>query len=156
MKTPIVAPEIMAPAQLAAAAKQVAPHLAPILDATASGLVGFGHVKQHAGCFRFASRRPIVLIVGDDAELSWGPQAFHRPSLRRFVRKAASVVIVSGAADPRVYVAAVAAAIITGRDVAIVETVEAHEPAWLTLARDARPDIKILLSTPGRGGGGLQ
>ncbi len=148
--------QVVAPAQLAAAAERVAPHLRPILSAAADGLVAFAHIAQHQGQFRFVSKRPVVLIVGDDYDFSYGPQAFHLSSVRRFVRNAASAVIVSGAPEPRVYLAAVAAAIMTGRDVAIIETVEAHEPAWLALARDARPDIKILLSTPGRGGGGLQ
>ncbi len=101
------------------------------------------------GRFSFNSNRPIVLIVGDDYDLSFGPQAFHRKSLRRFLRSAGSVVIVSGAPDPRVYAAALAGPLMTRKDVAIIETREAHEPAWIDLAREAHPGIVILISTPG-------
>ena len=140
---------VVPPGRLARSAEQAAPHLRAIWAATAAGAIGFGHVVQHAGAFRFVSDKPIVLIVGDDFELSYGPAAFHRKSLRRFLRDAGAAVIVSGAPDPMPYGAALAGAILTGRNAIIIESREAHEPAWIALVKEAQPGLPLLISTPG-------
>ena len=140
---------VVAPDRLARSAEQAALHLRAIWAATAAGTVGFGHVVQHAGPFRFVSRRPVVLIVGDDFDLSFGPAAFHRKSLRRFLRSAGAAVIVSGAPDPMPYGAALAGAILTGRNALIIESREAHEPAWIELVKKAQSGLPLLISTPG-------
>ncbi len=131
-------------------------HLRPILLAAADGLIGFGRVEQHRGPFRFPETRPVVLIVADDVEISVGPSGFDRKSLRRFLKSAGSAVVVSGAAEPLAYGAAVIAAIGLGRGALVVESREAHEPAWLDLIKKVRPDLPVLLSTPGACGRPLQ
>ena len=140
---------IVPPDRLSRSAEQAAPHLRAIWAATAAGAIGFGHVVQHTGAFRFPCSRPVVLIVGDDFDLSYGPAAFHRKSLRRFLRTAGAAVIVSGAPDPMPYGAALAGAILTGRNAIIIESREAHEPAWIALVNEAQPGLPLLISTPG-------
>ena len=140
---------IVPPDRLARSAEQAAPHLRAIWAATAAGTIGFGHVIQHSGAFRFTLRRPVVLIVGDDFDLSFEPAAFHRKSLRRFLRDAGAAVIVSGAPDPMPYGAALAGAILTGKYAIIIESREAHEPAWIALVKEAQPGLPLLVSTPG-------
>ncbi|RYB01512.1 hypothetical protein [Lichenibacterium ramalinae] len=140
---------VVPPGCLARSAEQAAPHLRAIWAATAAGVIGLGHVVQHAGAFRFASNKPIVLIVGDDFDLSFGPAAFHRKSLRRFLRDAGAAVIVSGAPDSMPYGAALAGAILTGKNAIIIESREAHEPAWIALVKEAQPRLPLLVSTPG-------
>ena len=140
---------VVPPDHLARSAERAAPHLRAILSATAAGVIGFGHVVQHTGAFRFVSRRPVVLIVGDDFDLSYGPAAFHRKSLRRFIRYAGAAVIVSGAPDPMPYGAALAGAILTGKNAVIIESRETHEPAWIALVKEAQPGLPLLISTPG-------
>ena len=140
---------IVAPDRLARSAEQAAPHLRAIWAATAAGAIGFGHVVQHAGPFRFSSAKPVVLIVGDDFALSYGPAGFHRKSLRRFLRDAGAAAIISGAPDPGAYGAALAGAILTGRNAIIIESREAHEPAWIALVKEAQPGLPLLISTPG-------
>ena len=139
---------VVAPDRLARSAERAAPHLRAIWAATAAGTIGFGHVVQHAGPFRFVSRRPVLLIVGDDFDLSYGPAAFDRKSLRRFLRDAGAAVIVSGAPDPMPYGAALAGAILTGKNTAIIESREAQEPAWIALVKEAQPGLPLLVSTP--------
>ncbi len=140
---------VVPPDCLARSAEQAAPHLRAMLSATAAGVIGFGHVVQHTGAFRFTSTRPIVLIVGDDFDLSYGPAAFHRKSLRRFLRSAGAAVIVSGAPHPTPYGAAVAGSILTGKNSIVIESREAHEPAWIALVKAVQPGLPVLVSTPG-------
>ena len=140
---------IVPPDHLARSAEQAAPHLRAIWAATAAGAIGFGHVVQHTGAFRFCSIKPILLIVGDDFDLSYGPAAFHRKSLCRFLRSAGAAAIVSGAPDPLPYSAALAGAILTGRNAVIIESREAHEPLWIALVKEAQPGLPLLVSTPG-------
>lgn len=140
---------IVPPERLARSAEQAAPHLRAIWAATAAGVIGLGHIVAHAGAFRFTTDKPVVLIVGDDYDLSHGPAAFHRKSLRRFLRGAGAAAIVSGAPDPMPYGAALAGAILTGKNAVVIESREAHEPAWIALVKEAQPGLPLLVSTPG-------
>ena len=128
------------------------PHLQVILEAVRDRHIRFGHIKQHQGAFSFPNGLPIVLLLGDDYSLAWGPQAFSKTSLRRFLQAASSALIVSGAPDANVYSVAVAGAVLSGRHALIVESVERWEGDWVALLRELAPGIPTLVSTPGRGG----
>lgn len=125
------------------------PHLQVILGAVRDRSIRFGHVKQHTGAFSFPTGLPIVLLLGDDYDLAWGPQAFDRPSLKRFLRGATSAVIVSGAPEVTPYAAAVAGAVLSGRHTLIIESTERWEADWVRLLRDMAPGMPTLVSTPG-------
>lgn len=125
------------------------PHLHAILEAVRDRHIRFGHVAQHKGAFAFPPGLPIVLLLGDDYDLAWGPQAFDRPSLARFLRGASSAAIVAGAPARTPYDLAVAGAILSGRDALIVETVERWEADWVSLLREMAPGLPTLVSTPG-------
>lgn len=125
------------------------PHLQVILEATRDGHIRFGHVRQNEGAFTFPSGKPIVLLVGDDYDLSWGPQAFSKTSLRRFLQGASSAVVVSGAPELTPYSMAVAGAILSGRHSLIIESTERWEGSWVALLRDLAPGMPTLVSTPG-------
>ena len=127
------------------------PHLQVILAAVRDRYIRFGHIKQHQGQFSFPIGLPIVLLVGDDYDLAWGPQAFSRTSLRQFLQGAASAVIVSGAPEATAYSMAVAGAVLSGRHTLIVESTERWESDWIALLRELAPGIPTLVSTPGRG-----
>ncbi len=128
------------------------PHLKMILEAVRDREIRFGQIRQHQGAFSFPAGLPIVLWVGDDYDLSWGPQAFDRDSIARFVRGATSAVVVAGAPEPVAYNAAVAGAILSGHHSVIIETTERWEGEWLALLRELAPGMPVLLSTPRRKG----
>ena len=125
------------------------PHLQVILEATRDGHIRFGHVKQHQGSFSFPEGKPIVLLVGDDYDLAWGPQAFSKTSLRRFLQGGASAVIVSGVPELAPYSMAVAGAVLSGRHSLIIESTERWEADWVALLRELAPGMPMLVSTPG-------
>lgn len=125
------------------------PHLQVILAAVRDGHIRFGHVKQHQGAFSFPNGLPIVLLLGDDYSLAWGPQAFSKTSMRRFLREASSAVVVSGAPEVEAYSLAVAGAVLSNRHTLIVESVERWESEWIAFLRELAPGLPTLISTPG-------
>ena len=127
------------------------PHLQVILAAVRDRYIRFGHIKQHQGAFSFPDGLPIVLLLGDDYSLAWGPQAFSQTSLRRFLQEASSAVVVSGAPEVEAYSLAVAGAVLSNRHTLIIESTERWEADWVALLRELSPGLPTLVSTPGRG-----
>ena len=128
------------------------PHLQVILEAVRDRHIRFGSVKQHTGQFSFPTGLPIVLLLADDYSLSWGPQAFSKPSLRRFLQGSSSAVVVSGAPEVGAYSLAVAGAVVSGRHTLVIESTERWEAEWIALLRELAPGLPTLISTPARGG----
>ena len=127
------------------------PHLQVILEAVRDRHLRFGHIKQHTGQFSFPAGLPILLLLADDYDLAWGPQAFSKTSLRRFLQGASSAVVVSGAPEVAAYSLAVAGAVVSGRHTLIVESTERWEAEWIALLRELAPGLPTLVSTPARG-----
>ena len=132
---------------LSRAASISAPHLKMLFEAVSDGDIRLGLVRQHGGPFAFPPGAPIVLLMGDDYDLCYGPQAFDRDSIAEFVKGATSALIVSGMPDPMAYDAAVARAATTGHHSIIVETSEAWEDTWLALLHTLAPDMPLLVSS---------
>lgn len=126
----------------------VAPHLVPVLIAVRDHRVGMLTVPQGAEAFPFPpeDRRKAVVLLGDDMDVSVGPNGFHMPSIRRLIRACGAFAVVSGAADPVVY-AALTTAAIAGKHALIVETRLAHELQWVALIQKLAPRAPLILST---------
>ena len=122
-------------------------HLRPIMEAARDHGVGVCVVPQGAERFNPPRKRPNIVIVGDDMHEAMGPDAFHRKSLVRFIKRASGAVIVSCAPLPAAYAAAVTNAAVFRQDIVIVETRLEFEPAWKTFIETHHPGIALLLCT---------
>ena len=89
-----------------------------------------------------------MLLIGDDAAASRGPDGFHRASLRRALRRATHVAVRAGAPVPAVYAAAPELALAGGGTVLLIETTERHEGDWAAFVRRHAPRAAGLLVTP--------
>ena len=139
--------------RLDAAVTASAPHLKPLLAAVRDAGCNFAQVPQHVGRFAFPEGRPLIALIGDDYDLSWGPQAFHRKSIRRLVGRCSAALIVAGAPDVTLYTAASGWAVLARQNVVVIETQPRWEADWANLVREARPGIAVLISTPKPAGG---
>ena len=123
------------------------PHLRPLWAAVMKGCT-FAIVAQGDGVFRIPTKRPALVVVGDDLASARGPAAFNRQSLRRYLSRCSAVCIVSSAAVPDAYAAMAAEAVDRRRDAAIIETQPRHEGEWLALVQQSAPLAKVLLCRP--------
>jgi hypothetical protein len=122
-------------------------HLRPLMQAARDHGVGICVVPQGGERFNPPRKRPNVVIVGDDMHEAKGPNAFHRNSLVRFIKRASGAVIVSCAPLPAAYAAAATNAAMFRQDILIVETRLQFEPAWKTFIEIHHPGIAMLLCT---------
>ena len=132
-----------------------ASHLRPIMTAVRDHGCQFCIVLQNIGRFSPPTARPTILLIGDDLDAALGPNAFHQKSLKRYIRRCRSAVIVSCEPLDDVYFAAATIAIAARRDVLIVETRLEYEEAWRSLIQTVAPDISMLIATV-KPQGGLQ
>lgn len=128
------------------------PHQRPLWAAVVKGCT-YATVVQGDGAFRIPTKRPAVVVVGDDLASAKGPAAFNRRSLRRYLSRCSAVCIVSSEAVPDAYAAIAAEAVDRRRDVAIIETQPEHEAEWLALVRQAAPLASVALCRPFPNGG---
>lgn len=115
-------------------------HMAPIYAAIADAGIAFGFAIQgRTGKFSppLASR-PWVYILGDDLTISYGPDGFHLPSVKRLLKQATHTCVHSGAPLPEVYAGAAYMAGLGAR-VVIVETQLRHHGAWYDLVKQHAP-----------------
>ena len=124
-----------------------AAHLAPPFAAVAEGL-GLAIAAQTAEPFRLPENRPVVLVVGDDLDTSLGPDGFHKPSLRRVLRRAAGVAVMAGAPRPEPYALAAEAALTFGATMVLIECREITEGDWNAFVATAAPRVPRLIVTP--------
>jgi hypothetical protein len=122
-------------------------HFRPIMEAARDHGVGVCVVPQGAEWFNPPRKRPNIVIVGDDMHEAKGPDAFHRKSFVRFIKRASGAVIVSCAPLPVAYHSAATNAAVFRQDIVIVETRLAFEPAWKTFIESHHPGIALLLCT---------
>jgi hypothetical protein len=130
-------------------ARERAPWLEPIADALRCGC-GMLIATQNAGPFRLPRKpklKPTIAMIGDDLHEALGPAAFHQPSLRRLLRAAAGVAVISSGPEAIVYRAAADRAVQLRRHVVIVETRIEQEIPWLAFVHKTAPKLPILLST---------
>jgi hypothetical protein len=109
--------------------------------------IGVCVVPQGLQRFNPPRKRPNIVIVGDDMHEAKGPDAFHRKSLARFIRRASGAVVVSCAPLPTAYRAAATHAALFRQDILIIETRLQFEPAWKTFVETHHPGIALLLCT---------
>jgi hypothetical protein len=123
-----------------------APHLRPLMVAVRDSGIGLCVVPQGKEPFDPPSNRPTVTILGDDMLQAKGPDAFHRRSLVRFVRRCRGAVIV--ASEPLVVVYAAAATMaVAGFNTVIVETQPRYEADWKAALDAANPDLNFIIAT---------
>ena len=138
-----------------AIAKSTAYHLHPLMVAVRDHGCQLSVVTQSAERFTPPSLKPTILPIGDDLDQALGPNAFHQKSLRRFIRRAQSAVIISCAPLTSAYAAGATAAVIARRDALIVETRLEHEESWRRFIVGISPNIRMLIATV-KSPGGLQ
>lgn len=122
-------------------------HLRPVMQAARDHGVGICVVSQGAERFNPPHKRPNIVIIGDDLHEAKGPDAFHRKSVVRFIKRASGAVIVSCAPLPAAYAAAATNAALFRQDILIIETRLQFEPAWKTFVETHHPGIALLLCT---------
>ena len=107
-------------------------------------------VTQHVGPFRIprkARLKPTITTIGDDIFEALGPGAFHLPSVRRVLRAATAVAVVSGPPELEVYRSIAVHAALRRQHAVIFETRITQEIPWLEFIRKTAPKLPILLST---------
>ena len=132
-------------AQRRCAAEQTAPWLRPIFDAALCG-ISLVFVPPWSGPFQISGRSSSsIVIVGDDDQESFGPDAFDFSSTQECLANSHGIALVACAAVPEVYRGAAAIARL-GLHVTIVETRLQHEAAWVALIEAHRSHASILLA----------
>lgn len=128
-------------------------HWRPLMVAVRDAGVSLCVVSQGGEAFRPPSDRPALVLMGDDMHTSQGPDAFHKSSLVRFVRRCSSAVIVASAPLVVAYAAAAAVAAGLRQNVIIVETRPEHEADWKAALDAIKPTLSFILCTVEPAGG---
>ncbi|GAA4250638.1 hypothetical protein GBZ26_11795 [Azospirillum formosense] len=100
---------------------------------------------------REVAGQPMLAILGDDrgTDGSRGPGAFHRKTLKWIGRRAGTVFIYSGGANPAHYMLAVTLALLRpGNPAMLIETTMRHHGDWLAWAEKHAPGALIMNITP--------
>jgi hypothetical protein len=124
-----------------------APHLIPIANAIKDHDCGLAIVLPHAGAFRLPNDRPVILTIGDDHKTCEGPTAFHRPSLRRFIKTCRVAAIVACGPLEQIYRTVTNDAVYLRRNVLIVETRSEHEADWYDFLTKIKPNLSLAIGT---------
>jgi hypothetical protein len=119
-------------------------HLRPIWIAVRDADIACCIVPQGHEPFDPPENKPTVLILGDDMMEALGPPAFHRPSLRRFIKRCHGAVLVACEPLPVAYGAAAATAAGLRVNIAIIETRPNQEAAWKTALDAINPDLAYI------------
>jgi len=88
-----------------------------------------------------------MLMICDDVREAKGPAAFHQSAIRDFVRTCRLAVIVSSAPLKELYAIAAITAILTHRNIIVIETNLKYEQAWRDLIETERPDLRLIIAT---------
>ena len=117
-------------------------HLWDIFRAASAAGVQYRLAPLDGKPFHARANQPTIFVICDDVPESKGPEAVHRNSLQKFVKRCTGAVIVSS--EPRVVAYAAAAARAAesgGQDVIIVETRAEHEADWKHALDAINPDL---------------
>ncbi|TZG25889.1 hypothetical protein [Sphingomonas montanisoli] len=133
-------------AKLTAAMEVCAPHLRPILAAVRDHRAGMLFVPPGRRAFQLPAGRPAIVMIGDDMDVSKGPDGFHGPSIRRAIKACRAFAVVACEPLAAAYggVAGVAA---TGGNAMLVETRPEHEMHWIKLILELAPGKPLLVCT---------
>jgi hypothetical protein len=128
---------VIAPLDRLRSVRERAPdHWVPILDAVID--FGCAHVLVTQGTGGkigpLPSDKPIITLIGDDLNVSLGPNGFHA-SIRKLFRSADAAVIVACAAEQKFYANAATVAVLERRNAVIVECRPETELEWLAFAK---------------------
>lgn len=140
------------PRLLEAVRNKTAKHLTPIFEAVDKAGALYLAVSQCDGSFpphhfSVPHNRSAIVMLGDDYDAAYGPNGFHKPSVRSAIRSAADVVIVSSGSETPAYLLAVAITVLQGRPVIIIETRLEQEQPWIDFVRSVDVSKHITLST---------
>jgi hypothetical protein len=133
-------------AQFEAMRSRLPPHLVPCFEAMLFG-AGLLVVAQSTAPFRLPTRRPTVILVGDDTDRSLGPDGFHASSVNRAIRSAGSVAVIACAPVPAAYAGPVRRAVSTRRNAVVIETRPEHEIPWIKLVQRLAPEVPLLVAS---------
>ena len=124
-------------------------YLRPIIECVRDHRVGMLFVGQTSKPFRapVAARQPQIVLVGDDFDQAWGPEAFHMPSVRRAIRACEAFAVVSSGPQPLVYASIAATAAFGRKNVMLIETRPEQEIPWLVIIQKLAPRRHIWLAT---------
>lgn len=125
------------------------PHLRPIIEAVRDRGAAMLFVGQSATPFRIPkdSRKPAIVLLGDDFDHAVGPEGFHLPSVRRAMRACQAFAVVSSGPLAPVYASIAGASVIGRCNVMLIETRIDQEIPWLAMVQKLAPRRHVLLST---------
>jgi hypothetical protein len=127
-----------------------APHMNPVLEAIRDfGVSGMWVPQCKDGLDKAldAAKMASIVIVGDDTDRALGPTGFDQSSMRRLFQRAEHVAVIASAPPEHVYAGMSTLAALARCFVVIVETRPEQEIAWVEFAKEANPDLSILLAT---------
>jgi len=130
-----------------------AAHWRPILEAVRDFGVALCSVPRCREPFAPVRDKPAITVIGDDTGASSGPDAFHRKSLARFVRRCSHAVLVASEPVYTAYAIAATVAAFARHDVIIVETTSHHEADWKKTLDSIKPDLNYVICTVEAAGG---
>ena len=120
-------------------------HLRAVYRCVRDGGIAFVTVPQNVGRFELPADRPTLAILGDDMHAAFGPTAFHRKSVRRFLARCRTAAVIACEALPFAYTAAALGVTSMRWDAVIVETLPEHEGAWVDLIRQTNPSAALTI-----------
>ena len=131
-----------------ARAEATGPHWKPLFLAARDERCGLMMVVQSPGRFEVPDDCPHIVVIGDDMAQALGPPGFHLRSLRRYLRRCAAVIVMSGAPVAAIYAAGARRATQDRRNVALIETRVEQEAEWMAFVLDAAPGVNLHLASP--------
>jgi|SRR5215831_8651068 hypothetical protein len=133
--------------RLAYAAANGQPHLRSTITTVRDHGVSLCLMPQGKSPFEPMHDRPAIVPIGDDMLEAKGPNAFHRRSLHRYVKRCWAAAIVSGEPLPMSYAYVATVAARTRQNVILIEIRPEHEADWKAALDAANPDLSLLIAT---------
>ena len=123
-------------------------YLTPIWLAIRDHGVMFTAIKQGQDVLSLPEDRPpMIILIGDDGDASFGPAGFDKQSLRAIAATLDAAVVISSVTQPQLYWAGAAVAVACRRHVAIIETRPEQDLPWIAYLSAARPGLKLIVGT---------
>lgn len=143
----MIGPSLASRERLTHAIERGAEHYRPIWMAVRDFGCAYALIAQKAGAFDVTGPMPTILVIGDDLDEALGPSAFHRKSLKRYIRTCEAAIIVSCEPVLTAYAAAATIPVLKRRNVILVETLPRYEADWVALLNGIKPDVVRLIAT---------
>ena len=133
--------------RLAYAAANDQPHRRSIITTVRDHGVSLCLMPQGKSPFEPMHDRPAIVLIGDDMLEAKGPNAFHRRSLHRYVKRRRAADIVSCQPLPMAYAYVATVAARTRQNVIFIETRPEFGADWKAALDAAKPDLSFLIAT---------